>query len=250
PPALRSPGARRRCPPAGRSRSRPAPASSAGASASSACSGLLGFFDHHAVVTVVLAEPDGHALAPGGREVLADVVGANRQLAVAAVDQDRELDRPRPPEVDDGVEGSADGTAREEDVVHQDDGLVLDRERDVGPADDRRPHGQRGAVDLGDLGGEPLRERDATGAQADEREVGGAAVLLEDLVGNAGEGPVERRFVENLGFLSEARYGGGHLLSLRASRGSLKGKCTNYPHSTGGGPALSIRGSASDVRSF
>src|SRR5207244_7415298 len=114
-----------------------------------------------------------------------------------------------------------------------------DRERDVGPADDRRaaqaevvaverdvqrPHGQRGAVDLGDLGGEPLRERDATGAQADEREVGGAAVLLEDLVGNAGEGPVERRFVENLGLLSEARYGGSHLLSLRASRGPLKGK--------------------------
>src|SRR2546427_94978 len=114
----------------------------------------------------------------------------------------------------------------------------------------RRARGQGGAVDLGDLGGEPLRERDATGAEADEGEVGGAAVLLEDLVGDAGEGPVERRFVENLGLLSEARYGGGHLLSLRASRGSLKGKCTSYGHSTGGGPSLSTRGSASEGRSF
>src|SRR5205823_8185527 len=120
-----------------------------------------------------------------------------------------------------------------------DDGLVLDREGDVGPADDRRaaqpevvaierdvqrPHGQRGAVDLGDAGGEPMREGDAAGAQADEREVRRAAVLLEDLVRDAGEGPVERRFVENLSLLSEARYRGGHLLSLRASRGSLKGK--------------------------
>src|SRR5439155_14526043 len=110
---------------------------------------------------------------------------------------------------------------------------------DVGPADERRAaqaevvaverdversHGQRRAVDLGDLGGEPVRQRAASGPQADQGDLRGPAILLEDLVGDAGEGPVERRVVENLGLLSEARYGGSHLLSLRASRGSLKGK--------------------------
>src|SRR3989441_4542324 len=96
---------------------------------------------------------------------------------------------------------------------------VVAVERDV-----ERSHGQRRAVDLGDLGGEPVRQRDASGAQADEGDIRGPTILLEDLVGDAGQGPVERRFVENLGLLSEARYGGGHLLSLRTSRGPLKGK--------------------------
>src|SRR2546421_8433228 len=51
-------------------------------SGSSPCSGLLGFFDDHAVLAVVLTEPDGHALAARRGQVLADVVGADRQLAI------------------------------------------------------------------------------------------------------------------------------------------------------------------------
>ena len=150
----------------------------------------------------------------------------------------------RPAEVDDRVERGADGPAREQDVVDEDHRLGLDGERDVRSADHRGPaHAQvvaverdveradrqRGAVDLGDLRGQAVREADAAGAQADERQILGAAVLLEDLVGDAGEGPVERGLVEDLRLLPVPWCGAAHLLSLRASRGSLKGKRANRP---------------------
>src|SRR5881296_1574761 len=60
--------------------------------------GLLGFFDDDAVLAVVLPEPHGDGLAVRGRQVLADVVRPDRQLAVSAVDQARELDGGRPAE--------------------------------------------------------------------------------------------------------------------------------------------------------
>src|SRR5688500_3444321 len=155
------------------------------------------------------------------------------------VDQDRELDHPRAPEIDERVERGADRPPGEQHVVHEDDGLVFDRERDVGTAHHRRaPHveivaierdveradRQVAAVDLRDLRGEAMGDGDAAGPQADERDVGAAGVLLEDLVSDAGEGAVESGFVENLSFLSEAWRGAIHLLSLPASRGPIKGK--------------------------
>ena len=78
-----------------------------------------------------------HDLAARRRDVLADVVGLDRQLAVAAVDQDDELDGARPAEVDERVERGAGGAAGVEHVVDQDDGAVVDRERDLGAPDDR-----------------------------------------------------------------------------------------------------------------
>ena len=129
-----------------------------------------------------------------------------------AVDQGRELDRSGTPEVDQSVEGGPDRAAGEEDVVHQDDGLVLDRERDVGAADHgraaqvevvaverdvERAHGQRGAVDARDLGGQPLGEGDAAGAEPDEREIFRAVVPLEDLVRDAGQRTIEGPIVED-----------------------------------------------------
>jgi hypothetical protein len=43
-----------------------------------------------------------------GGQVLADVVGPDRQLAVAAVDEDGELHARRPPEVEERVDRGAD----------------------------------------------------------------------------------------------------------------------------------------------
>src|SRR5438093_50549 len=100
-------------------------------------SGLLRFFDHHAVLAVVLLEPHRHAFAPRGGQVLADEIRADRQLAVAPVDQDRELDGRRAPEVDQRIERRANRPAGVEDVVDEHDRLVLDGERDVGAANDR-----------------------------------------------------------------------------------------------------------------
>ena len=66
-------------------------------------------------------------------QVLADEVGPDRQLAVAAVDQDREPDRARPADVVERVERGPDGAAAEEHVVDEDDDLAVDAAgRDLG----------------------------------------------------------------------------------------------------------------------
>src|SRR5215470_10955771 len=50
-------------------------------------SGLLRLFDHDPVLSIVFSQAHRDALAPGRGQILAAVVGANRQLAVAAIDQ-------------------------------------------------------------------------------------------------------------------------------------------------------------------
>src|SRR5437660_6292476 len=134
---------------------------------------------------------------------------------MAAVDEDGQLDHLRPAEVDQRVEGGANRAAREENVVDQHDGPALDGERDVGAADPRlvgleakivtverdveRSDRDLGAVDRGDAVGQPLGQGHSARPEPDEREGGGAAVALEDLVADPGEGPLERRLVEDLG---------------------------------------------------
>ena len=72
-----------------------------------------------------------------GRQVLADVVGADRQLAVAAVAEHGELDPLRAAVVEEGVDRGAHGAAGEEDVVDEDDRAAGEVEVDVGGVDDR-----------------------------------------------------------------------------------------------------------------
>ena len=64
--------------------------------------------EQHFVLAVDLLQPHLHALLQRRRQVLADVVGLDRQLAVAAVDEHDQLDRARPAEVDQRVERRAD----------------------------------------------------------------------------------------------------------------------------------------------
>ena len=71
-----------------------------------------------------------------GRQVLADVVGAERQLAVAAVAEDRELHPLGAAVVEEGIDRGPDGAAGEEDVVDEDDGAAREVEVDVGGVDD------------------------------------------------------------------------------------------------------------------
>ena len=80
--------------------------------------------DRHLVDPVDLLEADVDPLLAGGRQVLADVVGADRQLAVAAVAEHRELDPLRAAVVEEGVDRGAHGAAGEEDVVDEDDGAA------------------------------------------------------------------------------------------------------------------------------
>ena len=122
-------------------------------------------------------------------QVLADVVGLDRQLAVAAVHEHDQLDRARPAEVDQRVQRGADRPAGVQHVVHQQDPPVVDRKRNLGAAHDRlRPDGMAHqivaverdveragrhfvAVDLRQAARNPPRERHAAGADADQREL-------------------------------------------------------------------------------
>src|ERR687889_1908981 len=58
---------------------------------------LLFSNDDHPVLPIGLLQVDKHPLASRGRHVLTDVVGPDRQLSVAAVDENRQPDRRRPP---------------------------------------------------------------------------------------------------------------------------------------------------------
>ena len=87
-----------------------------------AASAGLRLGDRHLVDPVDLLEADVDPLLAGGRQVLADVVGADRQLAVAAVAEHGELDPLRAAVVEEGLDRGAHGAAGEEDVVDEDDG--------------------------------------------------------------------------------------------------------------------------------
>src|SRR5258707_10760421 len=226
---------------------------------------LMGSFllDDDAIHAVVLAEHHGHLLAAARGQVLADVVGTDGQLAMAAVHQDREPDDARTPQVHQRVHGGPDRPTGEEDVVDQHHRAPLDREADLGAADDglrglepqvvavegdveRAPRGL-GALDGRDLGRDALGEGHPAGLDADQGHALAPAGLLDDLMGDAGEGPVEPGLVEHLGLLARAheglgqkkcpsRGGGPHrrfgyriVRSLPASQGPLKGVIRDVP---------------------
>src|ERR687885_2287179 len=77
--------------------------------------------EQDAVDLVDLDELHLDALVARGRQVLADVVGTDRQLAVAAVDEHCELDAVRPPVVEERLDRGADRPPRVEDVVDEHD---------------------------------------------------------------------------------------------------------------------------------
>ena len=84
-------------------------------------------------------------LAARGRQVLADVVGADRQLAVAAVGEHGELHARRAAVVEQRLDRGADGAAGEEHVVDDHDRQPGDVEVDVRGVQDGRV-GPRGDV--------------------------------------------------------------------------------------------------------
>ena len=77
-------------------------------------------------------KPHANVIAEIGRDAQTHDVGLDRDLAMAAIDQHRQADARRPPQVADRIEGGADGPAREQDVVHQHHLGPVDVERDLG----------------------------------------------------------------------------------------------------------------------
>ena len=84
--------------------------------------------EDHLVGAILLDHSDVDDLVGAGRQVLAHVVGTDRQLAMPAVDDHRQADGPRPPVVGQRVERGADRAPGVEHVVDQDHRPV----RDVG----------------------------------------------------------------------------------------------------------------------
>ena len=69
------------------------------------------------------------------------------------------------------------------------------------------PTGTAAALDRGDPGGQPVRERHAAGRDAEQDEVVGALGALEDLVGDAGEGPADVGGLEDPAYAGPVRGG-------------------------------------------
>src|SRR6266545_5564141 len=160
------------------------------------------------------------ALVARGRKVLADVVGPDRQLAVAAVCEAGELDSGGAAVVEERVDRRSDGASRVEDVVHEDAGAPLERELELAVAHDRlrvqrrlspasdvdvapvegnveRPERKLDAGALGDQPAEPLRDRDTARVDPDERGSLDLGIALDDLVRDANERALDRLRVEN-----------------------------------------------------
>ena len=109
----------------------------------------ISFEQQDLVAAVGLFELDADALRQGRGDVLADVVGPDRQLPVAPVDEDRQLHPGRPAVFEERVDRGPDRPTGEEDVVDEDDRLALQREVELRPADEW----------LGWSGAAPLRTR-------------------------------------------------------------------------------------------
>src|ERR671939_1071782 len=73
--------------------------------------------EQDAVDLVDLDELHLDALVARGRQVLADVVGADRKLAMAAVGEHSELDPVRTPVVEQRLDRGAHGAAGEQDII-------------------------------------------------------------------------------------------------------------------------------------
>src|SRR5487761_195538 len=81
--------------------------------------------DHRLVDPVLFLDQDLDPLGVRGRHVLADVVRADRQLAMAAVDQDRQLDRAWASEVHQRIHGRTRSASVVDDVVDEYDHLAV-----------------------------------------------------------------------------------------------------------------------------
>src|SRR5215218_6152425 len=87
------------------------------------------FLQPDALRCVLLLQAHVDALRVRGGEILADVIGPDGELAMAAIDQHRQLDASRPAEGGYGIHGCAAGPAGEEDVVREDERFFLQRIR-------------------------------------------------------------------------------------------------------------------------
>src|ERR1044071_1773912 len=158
---------------------------------------LFVFYDNYLFVLIVLLEHYLDDLGVSGLHLLTHVVGLNRQLAVAAIDQHRKLDSSRASEIDEFVQRRANGAARVQHIVNKHNRTVGDINGYVGLIDYRaRSDGREiiaikcdvqlagrrtSALELFDLVSNSFGERHTSAANADQQQVPTADVALDDL---------------------------------------------------------------------
>ena len=180
---------------------------------------------------------DTDVVAGGGRDVLADEVGADRKLSMSAVDEHGETYRARTAVVDERIHRRADGAPGEEHIVDEDDHTSVHRKRDLRLTHDRRVADPsqivavEGDVDRAERDVDPLvrpdrplnarRERVAARADADDREKGEVTVALDDLVRDPRDGSADIVRREQRGRLALLPGLAGPVLKGRAAMASI-----------------------------
>ena len=132
------------------------------------------------------------------------MVGLDGQFAVTTVDENRQPDGAGAAEILQGVHGSRDGAARVKHIVDEHHRGSVDGRRHTRTPDRPRgvaaqvvavqgdvelAHGHVGPFGRGDQGAEPLGQGRPTGRNSEQDQVVGAAVRLDDLGGDAAQGP-------------------------------------------------------------
>jgi hypothetical protein len=161
--------------------------------------------DRDGIVAALFAEFDRDVFVGAGGDGFADEVGFDGKLAVAAVDEDGELDAVGAADVAEGIERGAGGASGVDDVINEDDGFAGDVARDGGGVhlaggllvkivavhgDIDDSSGDRLGPNFGEGVSEALGEVDAAALDADENEVAVVFVAFGDFVRDA----VERSF--------------------------------------------------------
>jgi len=94
------------------------------------------FFKKNSVgFAVGLLKAESDFFVGPSRQILADVIGTNRQLTVAAVDQCGELNPGRPAERTDCIHRRPHGSSGKKHIIDNHDGLAFERQRQL-----RLPH--------------------------------------------------------------------------------------------------------------
>src|SRR5258708_7837264 len=183
------------------SASRGSPTSALPSSSTRAAKLFLSGNDHRLVDAIVFGHENLDPLCVGGRDILSDVVRPDRQLAVSAVDEDRQLDGLGAAEVHQRVHRRAGRPAVMDHVVDEDHDLAVDG-RHLGDRTMRRftqvavvavrghvqPAHRDGALfELGQDRGEATREDVSLADDADQDDAVGTSISLHDLVRDARE---------------------------------------------------------------
>src|SRR6266540_1930303 len=171
-------------------------------------------FEIHHVLAVLLFQSHVHAIRRRARDVLADEVRLDGQLAVAAVDEHGQLHPARTAKVVQRVERGAGGPAAEQHVVHHHDRPAFQIKRQERRLDVRRglaveivpmhahvdvANGHRMAPDALEQGAQSFGQVNAPALDPDDRHGVGRLVALGNFVGDPREYAVDGLGVEEDG---------------------------------------------------